>query len=460
MKKGLKLVFSGLCLIFSLLTHAQDLRSVKGTIQDTSNHAIAKVTVSLYYETPGDTLHVISGNDGQFSFNSVKNRPFFIKTTHLGFAPYVKLFIKEGQNIELEVIRLTPAIISLDEIIVTSPTIQIKEDTIEYKADSFKVKPNAMVEDLLKKLPGVSVDKDGNVTAQGKQVSKVRVNGKDFFQGDVKTATREINADMIDKVQIVDDYGDQANMSGIKDGEPDKVLNLQLKKDKNKGVFGRVTGGYGTDDRYQGSLNANYFNNNTQISVFGNSNNINTSVFNNDGNNNNGGPGVRMMVTGSGGGGGNSGGGGGGFSNGNNSLGGSDGIAIGNSIGTNFRTDFTGTHKGSLYGSYIFINRETDILRSTSQENIFQGSSLINNQNTTNNSLANIHRAQLNFEYNIDSFTYLKITPQVNIQDNNSTNQTIFDYLRDLTIKTSDGINRDTTLSHNPSMNVNALFNR
>lgn len=464
MKKGPKLVLVALGLIFSVLTNAQDLRLVKGSIQDTSNHPIAKVTVTLYYETPGDTLHAITSNDGLFSFTNVKNRPFFIKTTHLGFAPYVKQYLKEGQSIELDIIRLTPAIISLDEIIVTSPTIQIKEDTIEYKADSFKVKPNAMVEDLLKKLPGVSVDKDGNVTAQGKQVSKVRVNGKDFFQGDVKTATREINADMIDKVQIVDDYGDQANMSGIKDGEPDKVLNLQLKKDKNKGVFGRVTGGYGTDERYQGSLNANYFNNNTQVSVFGNSNNINASVFNNDGNNNMGGPGARMMMVSSGGGGNGGGGGGGGgggnFSIGNNSLGGSDGIATGNSIGTNFRTDFTGSHKGSLYGSYIFIRRETDILRNTSQQNIFQGSNFINNQNTSNNSISNMHRAQLNFEYNLDSFTYLKITPQLNIQDNNSTNLTIFDYLRDVTLKTSDGINRDSSLSNNPSMNANILFNR
>ena len=95
---------------------------------------------------------------------------------------------------------------------------------------SFKVKEGAVVEDLLKKLPGVTVDKDGNVTAQGKAVSRVKVNGKDFFGGDVKTATKELPANIVDKIQVIDDYGDQATVSGIKDGDPDKIINIEIKK--------------------------------------------------------------------------------------------------------------------------------------------------------------------------------------------------------------------------------------
>ena len=167
----------------------------------------------------------------------------------------------------------------MQEIIVSVPPIIVKEDTVEYKADSFRLKPNAMVEDLLKKMPGIEVDKNGNITAQGKTVTKVRVNGKDFFSGDPKAATQQLSADMIDKVQVVDDYGDLANASGIKDGEPDKVINLQLKKDRNRGVFSRTTVGAGTNDRYAATTNVNFFNNNKQLSVFGGANNNNSSTF-------------------------------------------------------------------------------------------------------------------------------------------------------------------------------------
>ena len=120
------------------------------------------------------------------------------------------------EDIRLDDIVLMPSFTTLQEVIVSTPPIQVKEDTVEYKADSFKVKPNSMVEDLLKKLPGVTVDKNGDITAQGKKVTRVKVNGKDFFGGDAKTATRELPADIIDKVQVVDDYGDLSSVSGSK----------------------------------------------------------------------------------------------------------------------------------------------------------------------------------------------------------------------------------------------------
>ena len=116
-----------------------------------------------------------------------------------------------------------------------------------------------MVEDLLKKLPGVQVSKNGDVTAQGKKVTRVKVNGKDFFGGDVKTATQELPADIIDRVQVIDDYGDMAAVSGIKSGNPDKVINLKLKKDKSEGAFGKVEAGYGSSKSYKTSLSANFF---------------------------------------------------------------------------------------------------------------------------------------------------------------------------------------------------------
>jgi len=267
------ILFSGSVLM------AQGTRNVSGKVLDTSGAPLNKASVSLFYETPGDTLRTLTNSQGEYRFAGVKSRPFSVKVSFQGFNAETRKVADEASEITINPIALNPSYRSLQEIVISTPPIVIKEDTVEFKADSFKVKPNAMVEDLLKKLPGVAVDKDGNITAQGKTVTRVKVNGKDFFQGDAKTATRELSADMIDKVQIVDDYGDQANMSGIKDGEPEKVINLQLKKDKNKGVFGRVTAGAGTDQRYQVNGNVNYFNNNKQLSLIGNTNNINQSLF-------------------------------------------------------------------------------------------------------------------------------------------------------------------------------------
>lgn len=452
-----------LTLIFILfagqLLQAQGTRNVTGKVLDTARVPLNKASVSLFYETPGDTLRALTNSQGEYRFAGVKSRPFFIKVSFQGFNAEQVRVTNEGQEVQVETIRMTPGYKSLQEIVISTPPIVIKEDTVEFKADSFKVKPNAMVEDLLKKLPGVSVDKDGNITAQGKQVTRVKVNGKDFFQGDAKTATRELSADMIDKVQVVDDYGDQANMSGIKDGEPEKVINLQLKKDKNKGVFGRVTAGGGTNERYQVNGNVNYFNNNKQISLIGNTNNINQNLFSqND-------PGANLA---GGNGGGNRGGGGGGggmqqiFSMGGlNSAnsGGGDGISTTHALGTNFRNDFD-KNKGSLYGSYVFTRRMTDGIRDVSQQNLFQSNSFTNNQNTRYYNQSNNHRAFLNWEYNIDSFNYIKVTPNFSYNESNNKSKTDFGYIDSKGLTTSAGSNLDSSLNNSPSLNVTALYNR
>lgn len=443
------ILFSGAALM------AQGTRNVSGKVLDTAGAALNKASVSLFYETPGDTLRTLTNSQGEYRFAGVKSRPFTIKVSFQGFNQETRQVKDEAAEITINPITLSPAYRSLQEIVISTPPIVIKEDTVEFKADSFKVKPNAMVEDLLKKLPGVAVDKDGNITAQGKTVTRVKVNGKDFFQGDAKTATRELSADMIDKVQIVDDYGDQANMSGIKDGEPEKVINLQLKKDKNKGVFGRVTAGAGTDQRYQVNGNVNYFNNNKQLSLIGNTNNINQSLFS-------------QNDPGSGGGntGGNQGGGGGGgirqaFSLGglgNNNTGG-DGISTTHAIGTNFRNDFE-NKKGSVYGSYVFTRRMTDGIRDVSQQNIFESNSFTNNQSTKFYNRSNNHRAFINWEYNIDSFNYIKFTPNFSYSESNNKSRSDFGFVDSKGLTTSEGYNLDSALSNSPSLNITALYNR
>jgi hypothetical protein len=449
---SLKLFLLSFSFLFVVTAASAQDRIVKGQAKDTSSTPIYKATVQLFYPSGTDTLKTITNNVGSFSFQGVKAGPFVIKISNSGFLPFQKKIDNSEMIIDAGELRLTPSYTYMEEIVISSPPIVMKEDTVEFKADSFKVKPNALVEDLLKKLPGVAVDKDGNVTAGGKQVTKVRVNGKDFFQGDVKTATRELTADMIDKVQVVDDYGDMSSVSGIKDGEPDKVINLQLKKDKNKGTFGRLTVGEGDHEHYQASLSANYFNNNNQFSVFSNSNNVNASLFN----------------TGGGGGGGQNrgggGGGGGGFvmmggNNQNSNSGGGDGISATNSIGTNFRSDFTGDKKGSFYGSYSFTRRMTDVITDVSQQNLFASGTITNNKYSKSYNQSNRHNSYLNFEYNIDSFNYVKISPQISYSESINETASSFEYLKDKLITTSKGINQDSSLSHSPNINVNAIYN-
>jgi hypothetical protein len=194
--------------------------------------------------------------------------------------------------IKLDPIKVKVQTNMLNTVVVSAVIpITIKEDTVEYKASAYKVREGSPVEDLLKKLPGVSVDKDGNVTAHGKQVTKVRVNGKDYFTGDVQTATQNLPADIVENIQVIDDYGDQANLTGIKTGDPDKILNITIQKGKSKGNFGQGSVGIGNDDRYQAKLSANSFYDARQLAVIGTWNNNNTNTFNIGSSGGGGGPG-------------------------------------------------------------------------------------------------------------------------------------------------------------------------
>ncbi len=455
-----------LLIISSLQVSAQQNRQVSGRLVDSSSSPLARATVKLFTANSKDTLRTVSNNTGFFLFKNVPSSNFSILVSNIGYSTQEKKFTKDErlEDIRLDDIVMLPSFTTLQEVIVSTPPIQVKEDTVEYKADSFRVKPNSMVEDLLKKLPGVTVDKNGDITAQGKKVTRVKVNGKDFFGGDAKTATRELPADIIDKVQVVDDYGDLSSVSGIKDGEPEKVINLTLKKDKNKGVFGRGTAGYGTDDRYQGSVNANIFNNNKQLSVTGNVNNVNNSQFNAGG----GGGGMDLNASGVGRAmtavvsqGGTVAGGrqGGGTNLTQGGASSSDGITSTYSLGTNYRQDFE-NKKGSMYGSYSFTRRLTDGIRDVSQQNFFETGSFTNNQNTIFYNQSNNHRAFFNVEYNLDSFNYIKISPSFSYGNTNNDNTALFNFLQDEVKPTSEGRNDDSTVTTTPNFGLNMVYNR
>jgi len=436
-------------LTFSFSAFSQDGFQVNGRLVDTLGNPIARATVGVYIAGAQDTIKTVSNNVGFFLVKGIPQRKFVLMVTSVGYGTNLKaLAIPEGEEVlKLENYKLYPEYSSLQEIVISTPPIIVKEDTVEYKADSFRMKPNAMVEDLLKKMPGIEVDKNGNITAQGKSVSKVRVNGKDFFSGDPKAATQQLSADMIDKVQVIDDYGDLANISGIKDGEPDKIINLQLKKDRNKGIFSRTSVGAGSSDRYALGTNVNFFNNNKQVSVFGGANNNNTSTFNFDGS----------------GGGGSSSGGGRGFQvrvggNTQGGFGGDEGLRIANSLGVNFRNDLA-DKKGSVYGNYSYSTRETNVQQDVASQNFFQNTKFLNHQASSSLSNSKSHRASLNFEWNIDSFNYVKFIPEFTTRASNSASSSLFDYIRNNLDTTSKGSNINNSTSNAPNFSGNLLFN-
>jgi hypothetical protein len=451
-----KALITFLVIFFVLSAKAQ----VKGTLIDSATiKPIENAVIGLVVKSnPGDTSYTFTNDKGQFRFEYVPNSNFSIIIRHLGYWPVSKFVpvTKSEKTIELGNFVMAQDAKLLSEVVVEAPAIVVKEDTIEYNASSFKVKEGAVVEDLIKKMPGIQVDKDGNVTAQGKAVSRVKVNGKDFFGGDVKTATKELPANIVDKIQIIDDYGDQATVSGIKDGDPDKVLNIQIKKDKNKGFFGRATAGYGTQDRYQASFNGNYFNNDMQISFLGNSNNTNTSLFNFGGGGNRGATsmmksGMAVMS--------NAGGMGGlqkmdasAFNGGNN-----NGISTTNSYGFNYRDQWG--KKLSVYGSYSYNLRNTSQLQTSSSQNFFDTASFVNNQDINNRTKGNSHRFTFNMEYQVDSFNYLKISPSINYSGSDANNFNIFDYKKFDSTKTTDGSNKNLTGSEAPNLAITILYN-
>jgi hypothetical protein len=461
-----KILFSVILLFTIAVTNAQ----IKGTVTDSATKkGIDKAIVGLVIKSnPTDTTYTFTDEKGNFSISPVPASAFSVVIQNMGYKPIARYIPStQGQKtVDLGTIQLSNLGKLMDEIIVTGAPIVVKEDTVEYRADAFKVKEGAVVEDLLKKLPGIEVGRDGTVKAQGKTVTKVRVNGKDFFGGDVQTATKELPANIVDKVQIIDDYGDQATVSGIKDGDAEKVMNITLKKDKNRGFFGRATVGAGTEDRYQASFNGNYFNNNKQISLFANSNNANQSLFNFGNFGGNRGmssmmrAGQSMM---------NDMGGASGMMNAMNSgdrsfvggnQAGAGGITQSNSIGLNFRDQWG--KKLSVYGSYSFSKRDNDALSTTSQQNIFTDTSFINNQDNISNTLGNNHRLFLNFEYQIDSFNYIKFSPTASFTTNDGSSNSVFDYFQiaeNFKNKTSDGINTNATSTTTPNVSGTLLYN-
>jgi len=266
------LAFSCLLFCISISATAQSSR-ISGSIADTSEKKLLG-NGSVLLVRPTDSIlvgHARTNASGGFQLTVPPGR-YIILVTYPSYADYVDtLNLKDTGAVVLPAIGMVLKSKLLETVVVSGSkgAVRIKGDTTEFNADSFKTQAGASVEDLLKKLPGIQVDKNGKITAQGEAVKKVLVDGEEFFGDDPTLVTQNLRADMVDKVQVYDKKSDQATFTGIDDGQRDKTINLKLKNDKKLGYFGRVTGGVGTDGYYDEQLMVNYFKKKEKVSAYG-----------------------------------------------------------------------------------------------------------------------------------------------------------------------------------------------
>lgn len=280
MKKHLLL----LCLLLTVchLAEAQKI-TLKGTLADSSGKILPNATVLLLSGKDSTLVSFTrTKSEGTFAIPGLNPGAYLFKVTYVGMQSIDrKLELNTPTDGDLGTLTMLPLTKQLNEVNIKGERapIAIKGDTIEYNAGSFKTQPNAVVEDLLKKLPGVQVERDGTIKAQGEQVRRVLVDGKEFFGRDPKMATKNLPADAVDKVQVFDKKSDVAEFTGIDDGQRDKTINLSLKEDRKKGIFGTIAGGAGPDERYKGRVNLNRFDKTRQMSAIGMANNVNEQGF-------------------------------------------------------------------------------------------------------------------------------------------------------------------------------------
>jgi hypothetical protein len=262
-------------LIFSTSISAQNKYTVKGVVSDSVEHVKLRHTSVAVLNAKDSTLITFAraGEDGSFNINGLHPGKFIVLLSYPDYADYVDKFSLDSakQDFNLGNIHLQLKSRLLHEVIIKGSAAQmkIKGDTTEFNAAAYVTQPNAKVEDLLKQLPGIQVDKDGKITAQGQTVNKVLVDGEEFFGDDPTLVTKNIRADMVDKVQLYDKKSDQAAFTGIDDGKKEKTLNIKLKADKKNGMFGKAEAGDGTEKIYQAQVLFNAFKAKQKFSVYG-----------------------------------------------------------------------------------------------------------------------------------------------------------------------------------------------
>jgi hypothetical protein len=409
----MKITFIGLFLLCFGVTasFAQTSYSVKGKVADTvanSNLINASVSVIAAKDSILQKFTRVK-DDGTFSIGNLNKGKFILVATYPGYADFVERFTLDSAHTthNFGTVSMLLKERLLQEVIVKgkAAAIKIKGDTTEFNPAAYNIQPNSKVEDLLKQLPGIEVDKDGKITAQGQTVKKVLVDGEEFFGDDPTLVTKNLRADMVDKVQLYDKKSDQAAFTGIDDGVKDKTINIKLKEDKKNGYFGKLDAGIGTDGYYQGQALFNRFKGKQKFSAYGTLGNNGKTGLGWEDNNKYGGGG-NMEV-------GDDGGfyifGGGDDLDSFNGRYDGEGKPLARTGGVHYDTKWNGD-KESLNANYKIGSLTVDGTKNTQQQNnTLNNTSNINTDQTNHNYLFR-QKLDLNYQVKIDSMQNLKVT--------------------------------------------------
>ena len=412
------------CLFCTLGLSAQN--AVTAILSDSqTGEPVSFATVSLTREGTSKVYkYVLSGADGAVKFEGVRNGAYEMKAELLGYKDLRQNFKVEGKSLDLGTLKMEPDAEQLEGAKVTdvgNPII-IKKDTVEYNASSFKTTDNDVLEDLLKKLPGIEVNDDGSITSNGQTIKKITIGGKTFFLDDPQLASKNIPAKIINSVKVVNKKSEQAEFTGIDDGEEETVIDLSVKKGMMNGAFGNLMAGVGhdipasegiADDwRYQGAGFIGNFTEDRQLSIILNANNTNNRGFNDLSGS--------MMGNMRGGGGG---GGGRGF------MGGGNGITTSYMAGANGA--WTLFHdKMDLGANYLFNRTDNDVISQSEKTTYLDGSNLIYNNDGTNNTISNGHRFGVRLDHVFNKNTSILFEPRIEfgngsyVETDNYTTQT------------------------------------
>lgn len=386
--------------------------------------AVKGATVQLLNPSDSSTIKTTrADSSGTFLFTGLSTGNYVLRTTSIGFEVFLRAFTLTAAepSLDMDDVYIPKKTTTLEGVVVvaSAPAVSQKGDTTQFSASQYKVNPDATVEDLIKKMPGITVGRDGTVTGQGEQVRKVTVDGKDFFGDDASMALRNLPAEVVDKIQLFDRMSDQAQLTGFDDGNSMKAINIVTRGGMRNGQFGRIFAGYGTENTYSAGGNTSFFKGDRRITLIGNFNNINVQNFAQQD--------LLGMMSGGGRGGGGRGGGGfggggfgGGFGGGSISFGQAGGINTTNAFGLNY-SDKWGK-KINVSGSYFFSDGKNVNETETFSPTITNEDNRLLNIATKNwsESHSNNHRFNMRFEYKLDSSNTITYIPSWNFQNNNS----------------------------------------
>lgn len=394
-------LFIGLLLIGASV-FAQDNGRISGKVIDQeTKDPIPQANIRILQQRDSVYVNGVASNaEGNFSI-SMPLGNYIVQVTYVGnndFFRNVNL-TNSNRNVNLGSIELGADNILLDAAVVTAKAAEIvvKGDTVEYNADSYKVTESAILEDLLKKMPGVEVDSEGKITVNGREIKKIMVDGEEFFSSDPKVASRNLPARMVDRLQVLDRRTDLAQMTGFDDGEEETIINLTVRPGMKEGLFGNAFVGYGSKDRYEGNLMVNYMKDKNQYTLLGGFNNTNNAGFSD----------LASSMFGSGGGGG------------RRFFGGRSGITTSANGGFNFSQQFNPDLK--LGGNLRYGNTDNNTLSRTHTQNILSSGNTIENENNSSNNFSQNFNMDFRLEWTPDTLTRIIFSPQGSIYNNRQT---------------------------------------